>query len=326
MKEKENFSPTQGHEVISHTEGFQESNESAENIQSSEGVENFEAPETVVEVESPETREEQIAVVREKINKKDEQIVEAEKRCLTPAEQQEYIQKNLPDYLKSQEEPSTVYRIAQRIGRFLASEITGQENLPSVPKMLIANFRGGETMKMIGALDEQVHIGSSETINWSRSRPVTWVMEKLGMVPIRDTFSNLSQKQQEIAGNRAPITQKGSHQRVLEDTKQPKLGANVNNVRAMTALLLSGEDVVMFTEGSFSRQEDDPHRSYAGYALIAREYKRVTGEDLPIVPVGIRGKKVSFGEQFVIDQEGKQSRKELEDVATEKIHNLYDSL
>jgi len=94
----------------------------------------------------------------------------------------------------------------------------------------------------------------------------------------------------------------------------------------MLKILLKGEDVAIFAEGPFSRLEEDDRKAYAGYALVAREYKRVTGEDLPVVPTGIRGKKVLFGESFSVDSDGRQTTAQLEDVATEKIHGLYDSL
>lgn len=237
--------------------------------------------------------------------------------------QSDYIIKYLPDYLTNK--PSLVYKLFKLMNRFKVNEIIGKESLPTTSKLLILNHRGGETPKLISALDKPVHIASAQTINWGRGGLTNWFMKKMGMVPIQESFSHLNLEQQEAVVAKAPQSQRESHQQVVDGQKKIDVN-NVRNIRAMVALLLNGEDVAIFSEGAFSRLDDDERRSYGGYALVAREFKRVTGEELPIVPTAIRDKKVAFGDSFFIDQGNRNSKSELEDQATEKIHDLYSQL
>jgi len=234
---------------------------------------------------------------------------------------EKYVEKNIPDYLKKEKE-SLVFRIFKSLSKFSVKEVIGKEELPQGEKLFIVNHRGGESGRLIAALDNPVRITSAETINWDGGGVFKWFLKKIGAVPIKETFSNLSEEQREKVVERAPRSEKKAHEKAVGNIG---LG-NLKNIKTMVALLLNGEDLAIFTEGPFSRLEDDDRKSYAGYALVAREYKRITGEDLEIVPTGIRNSKVSFGDSFHVDEEGRQSKEDLENVATEKIHNLYKSL
>ncbi|XLQ19960.1 MAG: lysophospholipid acyltransferase family protein [Candidatus Moraniibacteriota bacterium] len=237
-----------------------------------------------------------------------------------------YIEKNLPDYIEIQK-PSTVYKIFKLISKLALKDVYGKEQLSDNPKLFIANHRGGETGRLIAALEDPVHIVSAETINWDNDKigAFKWLMKKLGMVSVRETFSNLDDKQQEKVVKKSRVSEREAHEKVKEGVDGLG-GGNIKNIKSMVALLLSGENVAIFTEGPFSRIEEDDRRSYAGYALVAREYKRVTGETLDIVPTGIRNSKVIFDKSIHIDENGRQSKEELQDLATQKIHALYNSL
>ncbi len=144
------------------------------------------------------------------------------------------------------------------------------------------------------------------------------------MVPIRESFSNLNNEQIKEAIKKSPDKTREEHEKAAQSFNS--LGGNINNIKAMAVLLLSGKDIAILAEGPLSRLEDDDRKAYAGYALVAREYKRISGRELDIVPTGIRQKKVAFGDSFHIDKNGKQSKEELQEMATVKIHELYGSL
>ena len=236
---------------------------------------------------------------------------------------EKYINQHTPEYLKK-EDPSTIYKFSKWVSSFFVKEIQGKDKLPEGPKLFIANHRGGESGRLIAALDNRVNISVAETINWKRNKAFQWVLKKLGMIPIKETFSNLSEQQIEEVLKKSPIGQKEKHKAVARGFNS--LGGNTKNIKTMVALLLQGKDVAIFVEGPFSRLKEDERKAYAGFALVAREYKRVAGKELNIIPTGIRKSKVSFGESFHIDKKGKQSKEELQEIATEKIHGLYDAL
>jgi len=141
---------------------------------------------------------------------------------------EDYIADHVPDHLKS-DKPSLVYRLAQKIGRMGVKEIQGKEELPEEPKLFIANHRGGETGKLIGALNDQVHIASAETINWSRGGMFVKFMQGLGMVPIRESFAHVSEDDRQKVVERARENQKETHQKAIDETGKFS-SANVENI------------------------------------------------------------------------------------------------
>ncbi len=261
------------------------------------------------------------AVKKEKIKKVIERINTTESEKNLTEIKKNYTEKYLPDYLKK-ETPSFVYKIFKFLSKFSLKEITGKENLPSEEKLFIANHRGGESGRLIAALDRPVHLVSAETINWKDGSFLKWFLQKIGAIPIKESFSHLSDNQKQEVVKRAPKSEREAHSIAIKN----KGFGNLKNIRAMVSILIKGEDLAIFTEGPFSRLEEDERKSYAGYALIAREYKKITGKDLKIIPTGIKNGKVSFGEVFFIDSTIRQSKEELENIATEKIHSLYDAI
>ena len=279
------------------------SNSEAQKIEANDEKKLLEARENVEALESPN-------------DKKSSEIVQKEIS--------NYIEKNIPSYLQSQN-PSLVYKIFKKLSGLMVKEVIGKENLPANSKLYIANHRGEESGKLIAALDKPVHVVSAERVNWKNGEAFRWLSEKLGMVPVRETLSNLTDEQKEAVLEKVRFSEKKAHEEVAFG-KPVMGGGNIKNIKAMVALLLRGDDVAIFAEGLLSRLKNDERKAYAGFALIAREYKRISGKDLDIIPTGIRKGKVKFGEKFNIDQTGKQSKEDLQEIATKKIHELYNSL
>lgn len=182
---------------------------------------------------------------------------------------EEYINKNLPKYL-DKNKPSWIFETFRFISKFSLKEVIGKENLPPKEKLFIINHRDNSDARIITAsLEKPIHIVSAETINWKgRSKLLRWFLEKIGAVPIQETFSNLSEDQKKQVIEKAPKLEKKAHEKAVKNTG---IGS-AKNIKTMVSLLLKGEDVAFFSEGPFSRLEEDQRKSYAGYALIAREY------------------------------------------------------
>lgn len=240
--------------------------------------------------------------------------------------QREYVEKYTPNHLKNYS-PTLLYRMMKFLGKAGLKRVSGKEKLPKGPKLFIANHRnpGRETAYLMSSLDSPVYITSGEKMNFGIPG-LRYVMKKLGMIPLRETLSHyetLSDEEKNKLVRRAPPTQWKTHRQILEEGSKNSMG-NIKYIRNAASILMQGKDVGVYAEGPLSRLKDDSRRAYAGYALIAREYQRQTGKKLPIVPVGINKGSVAFGDAYYVDEKARQTKEELEDIATDRIHKLYD--
>lgn len=236
-----------------------------------------------------------------------------------------YKEKYIPEHIQGK--PPLLYTIYKKLGGMFVREVRGKENVPEEAALFISTHRGGESGRLMAALDRPVHIAAAEVINW-KDTVKAFFMRKLQMIPVRETFSQLTRDQQKRVVDHIPNIFSGLKKRHKEamQVKASLGGGNIRNIKTMAALLLDGRDVAIFSEGPFSFLKEDDRQSYAGFSLVAREYKRMTGKNIPVVPVGIRNSRVAFGESFTIDQEKKMTHEELQEIATQRLHNLYDSL
>jgi len=239
---------------------------------------------------------------------------------------QDYIKKNTPPYLRNYK-PFAFYNAVRGMGK-IGLKTHGKEKLPEGPKLFIATHKKpwNEAFRLLGSVDETVHLYVDESINWTPLRRT--FLKPMGMIPIKGTLSHLSEKQKQKVIEKHLLERRGFKE-VIRDEKKAGY-ENIKYIRQMTSMLMQGRNAGIFVEGpelnipkEDDKSEEPKRRAYAGYALVAREYKRRTGQDLPIVPVGIHRGNVAFGDAFYIDQKHKMNRKELEETATEKILEQY---
>jgi hypothetical protein len=226
--------------------------------------------------------------------------------------QREYIDRNTPEYLRDYK-PSWFYRLYRFFGKTKLKGVYG------------------EYMNLIASVEEPVHSFVARNFGWDR---FNWIIKKIGAIPINAGLGNLSDAQKQELLKRAPFYIRGFYKRELDKEKLDKekkgndnrFASNANAIKTMTSMLLQGRSGVILAEGPAREINSELEKCYAGYSLVAREYKRRTGKSLPIVPVGSYKGKVAFGKSFYIDENGKQTREELEELATKKIRSLYGSL
>ncbi|MFH1089737.1 MAG: 1-acyl-sn-glycerol-3-phosphate acyltransferase [Candidatus Uhrbacteria bacterium] len=214
-------------------------------------------------------------------------------------ETKKYLERYLPEYLKQpaisgiliNKAIDLFFRMKEKIGSF---EVEGRENIPAEgPFLIVCNHRGGETGKILALFgDKKVHISAGEELNFKRSEFRAKLLKKIGMLPVKESLSNLDDEAKKDLLERVPARSRAGYEKVLARESLP---FNREFIRSAVAALLKGEPVVIFPEGLFTYEGDNLRQAYGGWELIVREYKRVTGEDLPLLPVGLTKNTASVG-------------------------------
>jgi len=210
-----------------------------------------------------------------------------------------YLERYLPEYLRQSSVSgiainkaiSLFFRMKEKIGSF---HVEGRENIPvDGPFLIVCNHRGGETGKILALFgDKKVHISAGEELNFKRSEFRAGLLKKLGMLPVKESLSNLDNEAKKDLLEKVPARSRAGYEKVLARESLP---FNREFIRSAVAALLKGEPVVIFPEGLFTYEGDNLRQAYGGWELIVREYKRVTVEDLPLLPVGLTRSTASIG-------------------------------
>jgi 1-acyl-sn-glycerol-3-phosphate acyltransferase len=233
-----------------------------------------------------------------------------------------YVDRHRPFRLRRR--APLLYKLLRNFGAHKIKLVRGKENIPIGPVVFIVNHDGGETPKLIAAVDRPVHVVSAQSTNWKRPL-MAFFMRRLGMVPIQETLSHLSRLDIEKLSSSKSRYIRSKH---YNEVWQRRVKGNAEKIRCMCSLLILGRSIAIFPQGLIENitARADIRRAYAGYALVAREYKKLTGRDIPIVPVAIYRASVVFGKPLLIDAFYRNSTLDLEEMATNAIATLLDSL
>ncbi len=231
----------------------------------------------------------------------------------------EYIESNTPSYLKRQH-PTIPYKLYRTFGRALLGNVYGKDKLPEGPKLFIMPHRRdhGEAVNLMASLKEPVHIFYG-AISQS-SEPVKGFAKLMGFIPIKETLSGYTSGEKEQIKNNAHYILRGDFQKIIDREKEGNT-ANLRNIKSMVAMLLQGRSGGIFVEGPTAYFKGDK-KIFGGYSLVAREYERVTGRKLPIIPVGFNERDIAFGEAYYLDENGKTPKQEVKDMAKQRIEEL----
>ena len=249
----------------------------------------------------------EIQEIHEKLSTKTLTKREPSQRALAK-QSEEYREQYLPDYLKGKEgKPGPFSRalgwVLSLKEKFDRIKVNGRENIPeNGPFLVVSNHAGGETGTLLGLFDRHpLRIAAAEELNWKRSSWRPWLLKKLGMLSVRESLGYLSKEEKQELLTRIPgKARQDGYRRIVEREEKGELAINREFVHGAVAALLQGDVVAVFPEGLFLYQGGRVlRRGYGGIELIAREYKRVTGHDLPLVPVGISGKSVGVGTPLI---------------------------
>lgn len=252
------------------------------------------------EVEKPEDTEKQIEKLRGEIEKitgrEQSSKIEEESSEAKKAGIEQYQDRYLPEYLRGDRG-----FIAKAITDFWTKmwgkfEKEGNENIPEKgPFIVIGNhFGGGDAQAVLDTFkDTNLHFAIAKEMWWNSNPIQRWLLKKFGMIPIEESLSNLSEQEKEEALERQGGNGKKVFRKIIDREKTGRVPANVEFVRQAVALLSRGDSVGVYPEGlwlrpegigKLSRERKEMKQGYRGIELIASQYKKLTGEELPIVP------------------------------------------
>ncbi len=210
-----------------------------------------------------------------------------------------YEDKYIPKWLKTQNKVNLI--ISAGLERFFANkaEVNGLEKLPKKgPFIVISNhFNVDELMITLGILKNyDAHVVASKKMHGEH--PLRKILLKsLRGITTPDTLANLSDKEKEELIGRIPdnfIKQK--YKDIVEDEQKGTIDKTglLNFVRSSVALLSRGDVLVIYPEGLwlYDGENDEPrgkfmYKGYGGFDVVARQYKKLTGQDVPIVPIAV---------------------------------------
>lgn len=223
-----------------------------------------------------------------------------------------FIAKHLPDHLKKFNPRNPVRSLINAaVRQFVVKEKPrGVENIPvGPPKIFIVTHQKGEGEAFVtsATAPEPIHFATANAVNWQGGGLKQWFQRQMGMLPIRESMSKLTDETKDSVVAGAPEGERVAHQEVADR------GAGTSNTeffRAAVALLMKGENVGIFPEGLLTRIDPSEHQreAYPGFALIAKMYRQQTGEDVQIVPVAVSKGRAVYGEPFTIAADVDKSR------------------
>lgn len=239
-----------------------------------------------------------------------EQFVSREKE----EEIKAYQEANLPVSLRSGKKTNLLNTIlATGLEKFYykEAEVTGLEKLPeNGPFIVVANhFNVKETEAVLSLLkDYDAHIVASEKVHGEHP------FRKIGLNVLRgisspESLAHLTVEEKQSLLARIPddfVRQK--YEEIIEREESGDLdkAGLLQFVKGSVALLARGDVLVIYPEGLwlYDGEGSEPrsralYKGYGGFDIIARQYKKLTGENVPIVPMSVfeeEGKrKISIG-------------------------------
>jgi len=239
----------------------------------------------------------ELEVLLEKIRQQEgQQVFEQNSLDQRQEKIKQYQEKYLPEYLRKSN--SVISRTLKRIliGSWGECEKSGIENIPEKgPFVVIGNhFGGGDAEAIMDTFQgSNLHFGIAKRMWWDASPINKWVLKKLGMILVEESLANLSEDEKEEALKRQGGHGKRVFRQIIDREKEGGTATNTEFVRQSVALLSRGETLSLYPEGvwlnpegagKLARERKEMKQGYGGLELVARQYKKLTGEDLPIVP------------------------------------------
>lgn len=211
----------------------------------------------------------------------------------------QFQDKYIPKELKSQKKINLI--ISAGLERFFTDKaiINGLEKLPQKgPFIVISNhFNVDELMITLGVLKNyDAHVVASKKVHGDHAlRKI--LLKSLRGITTPDTLSNLSDKEKEKLILRIPnnfIKQK--YKDIIADEQAGIINKTelLNFVRSSVALLSRGDVLIIYPEGlwMYDGDEGEPrgkfmYKGYGGFDVVARQYYKLTGKKIPIVPIAV---------------------------------------
>jgi len=209
-----------------------------------------------------------------------------------------YQEKHLPEGLRSQKKVNMVIAAGLEALYARSANFEGLENLPeSGPFIVLANhFNVKETEILLATLKNyDAHVVAAEKVHGEHP------IRKIGLSAIRgvtapETLAHLSPEEKEDLLSRVSDDfVKEKYQEIIDREAEGEIDRSglLKFIRSSVALLSRGDVLVIYPEGLwlYDGEKNSPrsqslYKGYDGFNVIAEQYKKLTGEDVPIVPIG----------------------------------------
>lgn len=210
-----------------------------------------------------------------------------------------YQEKYLPEGMRTQKKVNLVIAAGLEALYARSANFEGLDNLPeSGPFIVVANhFNVKETETLLATLkDYDTHVVAAKKI--IGEHPII----KLGLKAIRgitvpESLAHLSPEEKEELLERIPDgIIKNKYQEVVEQEAEGEIDRSglIEFVRSSVALLSRGDVLVIYPEGLWLYDGDNGesrsqtlYKALDGFNVVAEQYKKLTGENVPIVPISL---------------------------------------
>lgn len=210
---------------------------------------------------------------------------------------QKYQERHLPPGLRSQKKLNVI--IASGLEAFYAQKasIEGLENLPETgPFIVVANhFNVKETEILLATLQNYpAHVVAAEKVHGEHP------IRKIGLNAIQgitapESLAHLTDEEKKTLLERVPDDfVKSKYEEIIDREAAGGIDRSglLTFIRSSVALLSRGDALIIYPEGLwlYDGEEGSPrahklYKGYSGFDIIAEQYKKLTGGNVPIIPV-----------------------------------------
>ncbi len=270
----------------------------------------------ILEPGNPEDVVDQIEAARKKINSinqespSDSANGESLSRKIS-----DYQSRYLPDYLKK--ERSLISNLFLDLwSGSVRFELRGEENIPELgPFVVVCNhFGNGDVQVLLKTFkDFNPHPIVGKSIWWKNSLFSRSFLKAIKAIPVQESLSNLSKEEKYAAKERQGTVGKKVFQEIIDQEDRGGLRVDTDFVRQSVAVLSRGDALCLFPEGlwlqpqSLTQEKPEMKQAYRGLELVASQYEKLTGKQLPILPASFfeeagRGRILQVGEAVTFDK------------------------
>ena len=153
-----------------------------------------------------------------------------------------------------------------------------------------------------------------------------WVFKKMGMIPIEESLANIpSDQEKEDALLRQNKYGQKVFRKIIDKEKNGQTATNIDFVHSAVAALSRGDVLTVFPEGLWinpqstarPRERAELKQGYRGIELVASQYKKLTGQELPIIPTAFIEDAKTGKNRFVVGEPLKLSGNDTEQNGTD---------